>query len=96
MTFFLMTVFGLPAKAVMIMIFVLGIWDAVNDPIMGSVVDRTRTRFGKLRPYLLFVPIPLGIATVFLFGGAEFLKGVESTTTKVLISLSNLNEILAG
>lgn len=84
LTFFLMTVFGLPAKAVMIMIFVLGIWDAVNDPIMGSVVDRTRTRFGKLRPYLLFVPIPLGIATVFLFGGAEFLKGVESTTTKVI------------
>lgn len=84
LTFFLMTVFGLPSKAVMIMIFVLGLWDAINDPIMGSIVDRTRTRFGKLRPYLLFVPIPLGIATVFLFGGAEFLKGVESTTVKVV------------
>lgn len=84
LTFFLLTVFGLPSKAVAIMIFVLGIWDALNDPIMGSIVDRTRTRFGKLRPYLLFVPIPLGIATVFLFGGAEFLKGVESDTVKVI------------
>ncbi len=84
LTFFLMTVFGIPSKAVTIMIFVLGIWDALNDPMMGVVVDKTRTRFGKLRPYLLFVPIPLGIATVLLFGGAQFLSGVESTTAKIV------------
>ena len=84
LTFYLMTVFGVPSEAVMIMIFVLGIWDALNDPLMGTIVDRTRTRFGKLRPYLLFVPIPLGVATVLLFGGAEFLSGVESTTVKIV------------
>lgn len=66
------------------MIFFMGIWDTMNDPIMGTIVDKTRTRYGKLRPYLLFVPIPLGAATILFFGGAEFLRGVESTTAKIV------------
>ncbi len=53
LTFFLVTVFGVPAQAVATMILVLGFWDAFNDPLMGSLVDRTRTRYGKLRLYLL-------------------------------------------
>lgn len=84
LTFFLVTVFGIPAQAVTLMVLVLGFWDAFNDPLMGTVVDKTRTRYGKLRPYLLFVPIPLGIATVLFFGGAQFLSGVESTTVKII------------
>lgn len=84
MTFFLVTVFGIPSEAVATMILVMGFWDAFNDPIMGTVVDRTRTRLGKLRPYLLFVPIPLGIATVVFFGGAEFLSGVQSDAVKIV------------
>lgn len=84
LTFFLVTVFGIPAKAVTTMVLVLGFWDAFNDPLMGTIVDKTRSRYGKLRPYLLFVPIPLGIATVLFFGGAEFLSGVESTTAKII------------
>lgn len=84
LTFFLVTVFGIPGQAVALMITVMGIWDTMNDPIMGTIVDKTRTRYGKLRPYLLFVPIPLGIATILFFGGAEFLRGVESTTAKIV------------
>ena len=64
LTFFLVTVFGIPGQAVSLMIFFMGIWDTMNDPIMGTIVDKTRTRYGKLRPYLLFVPIPLGVATI--------------------------------
>lgn len=84
LTFFLVTVFGIPSTAVATMITVMGIWDALNDPLMGTLVDKTRTNLGKLRPYLLFVPIPLGIATVVFFGGAEFLAGVQSTTLKIV------------
>ncbi len=84
LTFFLVTVFGVPAQAVATMIFFMGLWDAFNDPIMGAIVDKTRTRYGKLRPYLLFVPIPLGIATVLFFGGAEFLSNVSSTGVKIV------------
>lgn len=84
LTFFLVTVFGVPAPAVATMIFFMGLWDAFNDPLMGTIVDRTRTRYGKLRPFLLFVPIPLGIATIVFFGGAEFLSGVQSDTVKII------------
>lgn len=84
LTFFLVTVFGIPAPAVTAMVLVLGFWDAFNDPLMGTLVDKTRSRYGKLRPYLLFVPIPLSIATIAFFGGAEFLSGVESTTVKII------------
>ena len=43
------------------------IFDALNDPIMGSIVDRTRTKNGKCRPYLKWMPIPIAILTVLLF-----------------------------
>lgn len=84
LTFYLVTVFGIPAPAVAAMIFFMGLWDAFNDPIMGMIVDRTRTRYGKLRPFLLFVPIPLGIATVVFFGGAQFLSNVQSDALKIV------------
>jgi GPH family glycoside/pentoside/hexuronide:cation symporter/probable glucitol transport protein GutA len=56
----------LPA-AVGTLMLVARIWDAINDPIMGSIVDRTRTRWGKLRPYLFIVPIPMAIITILTF-----------------------------
>ena len=41
--------------------------DAVSDPIVGSVIDRTRTRWGKLRPYVLFSAAPVALLTALLF-----------------------------
>lgn len=84
LTFFLVTVFGVPAEAVATMILVMGFWDAFNDPIMGTIVDKTRTRFGKLRPYLIFTPIPLGVVTVLFFGGPVFLGDGASTLSKII------------
>lgn len=43
------------------------IFDALNDPIMGSIVDRTRTKWGKCRPYLKWMAIPIGIMTIICF-----------------------------
>ncbi len=43
------------------------IWDAVNDPIMGVVVDKTHTRFGKLRPYILITAVPIAVLTTLIF-----------------------------
>ena len=51
------------------------IWDALNDPMMGTIVDRTHTRFGKMRPYLLFVSAPLALATCLLFLTPNFSLG---------------------
>lgn len=43
------------------------LFDAFNDPIMGSIVEMTRTKAGKMRPYLKYSPIPIAILTVLLF-----------------------------
>ncbi|MGI6701066.1 MAG: MFS transporter [Christensenellales bacterium] len=43
------------------------LFDAFNDPIMGSIVDKTRSKYGKCRPYLLYAPIPIALITVLIF-----------------------------
>ncbi len=55
--------------AIAVAVLMLGarIFDALNDPIMGSVVDKTRTKWGKCRPYLKWMAIPIGIMTVLCF-----------------------------
>lgn len=60
-------VFGISAAAAGTMIFVTRILDAVTDPVMGAVADRTRSRWGKFRPYLLFGGLPLAAAGVLTF-----------------------------
>lgn len=84
LSLFFTKVFGIPEKAVATMIIVLGLWDTINDPLMGGIIDKTRTRYGKLRPYLLFVPIPLAIATIMLFAGPEILADAKTTTVKII------------
>lgn len=55
------------------------IFDAANDPLMGFIVDRTRSKWGKMRPYLLYSPIPIAITTILLFTAPDF----QSMTAKV-------------
>lgn len=50
-----------------IIVFAARIFDALNDPIMGQILDRTKSRWGKCRPYMLFTPIPLAIITLLVF-----------------------------
>lgn len=84
LSLFFTKVFGIPAEAVSAMILFLGIWDTVNDPLMGAIVDKTRTRYGKLRPYLLLVPLPLAIATILLFSGPLILADTKQTIIKII------------
>lgn len=84
LSLFFTKVFEIPPAAVSTMILFLGIWDAVNDPLMGGLIDKTRTRYGKLRPYLLFVPLPLAVTTIMLFAGPEILADAKSTTVKIV------------
>ncbi|MDZ7373532.1 MAG: MFS transporter [candidate division KSB1 bacterium] len=65
--YFYTDVFGLPAAAVGTMFLITRIWDAVNDPIMGMIADRTNSRWGKFRPYLLWAAIPFGIMGILTF-----------------------------
>ncbi len=58
---------GIAPTAVGTMFLVSKIFDALNDPLMGAIVDRTRTRWGKMRPYLIFGSVPWGILAIALF-----------------------------
>jgi GPH family glycoside/pentoside/hexuronide:cation symporter len=60
-------VFGISAAAAGTMLFVTKIVDAITDPVMGAVADRTRTRFGKFRPYLILAGVPMAAAAVLTF-----------------------------
>lgn len=65
--FFYSNVFGLSLTDAGILVLVTRIWDAVSDPMMGIVADRTNTRWGKYRPYLLWVAAPFSICGILLF-----------------------------
>ena len=65
--FFLVNVVGLDPAAAGISIGIGRIWDAFNDIFVGTLSDRTRSRWGRRRPYLLFGAIPLGIAFVLMW-----------------------------
>lgn len=60
-------VFGLPAAVVGTMFLITRIWDSAFDPIVGVVADRTHSRWGKFRPYLLWLAVPFGIIGVLTF-----------------------------
>ncbi|MFV0465776.1 MAG: MFS transporter [Lachnospiraceae bacterium] len=64
---FMTDTFMVPAAAASVIMFFATLWDAINDPIMGGICDRTRSKWGRYRPYLLFIPILLTIVTYFLF-----------------------------
>lgn len=66
-TLFCVYVMGIDGIALGSAMMLVRVWDAVNDPIMGTIVDRTRLKSGKMRPYLLFMPILMGVSTVLLF-----------------------------
>ena len=65
--FFYANVFGLSLIDTGVLLLVTRIWDAVSDPMMGAVADRTKTRWGKYRPYLLWVAAPFSICGILLF-----------------------------
>jgi len=64
--------FGISAAAVSTMFLVVRLFDAFNDPIMGMIADRTETRWGKFRPYLLWMAIPYGLGVVLMFTTPDF------------------------
>ncbi|MFD1630359.1 MFS transporter [Pseudopedobacter beijingensis] len=60
-------VFGLPAAVVGTMFLVTRIWDTAFDPIVGIVADRTETKWGKFRPFILWVAVPFGLIGILTF-----------------------------
>ena len=93
LTYFFVNVFNVDPKIVAGMLFFEGIWDTVNDSLMGTIVDRTRTRFGKLRPYLLGIPFPMALS-VFLFFLGPIIISNPSPTAPVKVVYMTLTYFL--
>jgi len=77
--FFMIEVVGLRPGIAAIPILVGKIWDFINDPIFGHISDRTRSRWGRRRPYLLFGALPLAFTFTMLW----YKPGYESTAALV-------------
>lgn len=65
--FFYSNIFGLSLVDAGVLVLVTRIWDAVSDPMMGVISDRTQTKWGKYRPYLLWVAPFFSICGILLF-----------------------------
>ena len=67
-TYFMTDIAVFPPAIVSVLLILMKIWDGVNDPIIGSIVDGHRFKNGeKLRPLLKYTPVPVGIFTVLIF-----------------------------
>ena len=75
--FFYSNIFALSLVDAGILVLVTRIWDAVSDPMMGIIADRTHTRWGKYRPYLLWVAPLFSIAGILLFTTPDWSYGAK-------------------
>ena len=70
--FFYTDVFGLAPAIVGTMFLITRIWDSCFDPIVGIIADRTKSKWGKFRPYLLWVAVPFAVIGVLTFYTPDF------------------------
>ena len=68
-------VFGISAAAAGTMMLVTKIVDAFTDPLMGAIADRTKSRFGKFRPYILWLALPMAAAGVLTYSTPDISEG---------------------
>ncbi len=80
--YYYINVFHIDAKIVGLMLLVVGLWDIVNNPLVGIIIDKTRTKQGKMLPYLRWFMIPLALFTILLFSGSQILS--DNSPLKVL------------
>lgn len=82
--FYFQNVICLPAMALGWIMTIARIWDAINDPMMGTIVDKTKSKWGKCRPYLIIFPAIIGLVTILTFINGNY-AAASSTSQKVLI-----------
>ena len=82
--FYFQNVICLPAMALGWIMAIARVWDAVNDPMMGTIVDKTKSKWGKCRPYLIIFPAIIGVITILTFINGNYAEA-SSQAQKVLI-----------
>lgn len=94
--YYFQSVIFLPAMAYSSIVAIARVWDAVNDPMMGNIVDRTHTKWGKCKPYLLFVPAVVLVTTILPFLNVQYNAGMSMGQKVLVIGWAGFSYILWG
>ncbi|MGN1122920.1 MAG: MFS transporter [Eubacterium sp.] len=90
--YFFTDILIVPSTFVMVLMIVARVWDAVNDPIMGVIIDSTNTKYGKMRPYVLAGSFCMLVSTIVLFfpftSAPKSAKMVFAAVTYILFGMS--------
>lgn len=89
--FFMISFLGLSGRAYGLIVFFESIYDALDDSISGLIIDRTRTRWGRLRPYMIITVPVWGLATLMLFTSPSLVSGNTQKIGWALISIFAYN-----
>ena len=90
-------VVGLSAGVITTIMLIARIWDAINDPLMGMIADRTKTRWGSYRPWAFFATIPMGIFLVLTFTNVPIsgaAKAIYCGLMYILFGMSNTASLI--
>ena len=94
--FYFQSVIFIPAMAISIFMAVARVWDAINDPMMGTFVDRTNTKWGKCRPYLLFSPAVILVITILTFCNGMYGSANTPGKNALIVGWAAVSYILWG
>ncbi|MBR3595772.1 MAG: MFS transporter [Clostridia bacterium] len=84
-TLYFVNVLKIDMVYVTVILSLISIYDMLNNPLMGAIYDKTRTRWGKARPYIIFGSIPYFASTFLLYSGALFLGNTAGDDPKKII-----------
>lgn len=87
LTYYYVDVWGLPAASISLMMLAVRLFDAIADGAMGVIADRTKTRWGKFRPYLLWMSIPYGVCGYLIFANPSLESGGKLPYAYITYSL---------
>lgn len=96
LVFYFQSVLFIPAMATGVIFAIARVWDAINDPMMGTIVDRTNTKWGKCRPYLIFIPAVVCVITILCFCNGIYGSQNSSLVNGLIIAWAGVSYILWG
>ena len=96
LAFYFSNVIALPAMAISVIMAIARVWDAINDPMMGTFVDKTKSKWGKCRPYLIFMPVIIMIGTILCFANGIYSKSDSVGANVMIIAWAGISYILWG
>lgn len=94
--FYFQNVICLPAMALGWIMTIARVWDAVNDPMMGTIVDKTRSKWGKCRPYLIIFPPIIGVITILCFLNGNYAEASSASQKAMIVAWAAISYIAWG